>query len=218
MPSRRAGGAAIAAAGSPAPMAAPADAARDVDQQRAATRPGAGRAGSRRRIRAPASTSPPWAPRPGTRKGSPGAAARICASSARRRGTHDEAHVARASAAHSDRAPRRHGRRAASPSANGQVLKLRRARIRGAAEHVDEAVVALEQRCEGIAAEVWVGGDGVGAERVEERHCLARDGCADVSALGVGDERDVGRARRRERAREPRCRRCRRPRRRRGWP
>ena len=138
-----------------------------------------------------ASRSPAWAPSPGTRKGSAGRRSADLRHLARRRGAHHEAHV-RGVAGPFDRAPRNvdEERRAAGER---QVLELRRARIGRPAQDVHEAIVALEERSQGIAAQVWIGGDRVGAERVEERHGLPRDGIGDVAALGVGDDRHVRR-------------------------
>ena len=87
------------------------------------------------------------------------------------------------------------GRRSPRSAADAQVLELGRARVRRPAQDVGEAVGALEERLDGVAPEVRVDRDRVGAQASNERDRLARGRRADVAPLRVGDDRHVGRDR-----------------------
>ncbi len=73
-----------------------------------------------------------------------------------------------------------------------QALELERARIGRPAQQVYEAVGAVEQRRDGLRPQVRARGHGVRIQRVIERDRVLGSRRADVAALGVRDERQVG--------------------------
>ena len=176
----------------------PGDAARDVDEQ-AAAGPSAGRARpSRDPPRGPGSTSPPWAPTPGTRNARPGRERRGSrraprVPSRRRRGRRCRpvprprpgARRAPTAARRARRSRRRRRRRGpGAPRRRGWTSGTARRRS-GPARSRSGAIASSPRYGLTVTASA--------PEHVEQRDRLAGGRGADVAALGVGDERDVRR-------------------------
>jgi hypothetical protein len=112
-------------------------------------------------------------------------------------GPNHEAH--RAAGSPRGRAPRDPGVERLGRGTAGRIcrhleaLQFARARIRSPAQYIYETIAAANERLDRLRPEIRIGGDGVGAEYVVERHGLAGGRGADVPALRVGHERDVGR-------------------------
>jgi len=74
-----------------------------------------------------------------------------------------------------------------------ESLQLARARVRRSAQDVGEAIRPGKERRDGLLAEVWADRDRVGAQAVEQGDRLAGGRRADVAALRVHHDRDLGR-------------------------
>ena len=157
-------------------------------------RPAAGRVVGRARRRARDRSRRPGRRRPGRGTRSPGATCRISRELGRRGRPDDEPDRAA-------RAPRRDppgdAERRAAPRAARRRRRRRpatwssaRARVRGPAQDVGEAVGPFEERRDRLLAEVRADRDRVGAEAVVQRHRLARRRRPDVAALRVDDDRE----------------------------
>ena len=196
------------------------DPARDVHEQPAA-RPGTGGCRrSRARLRGRGPPRRPGLPRPERGRRGRGRAARIAGQlGRRRRADHEAGPVREPRCRHASRHPameRLGGRADRRIRRNDEVLQLARARVRGPAEHVGEALRAGEERRERAQPEVRVDGHGVGPERVEEGGRLARDGRLRRRPASRRRSRGPPVDGRRAPAPAPRCPLRRRPRRRRG--
>ena len=89
----------------------------------------------------------------------------------------------------------RKGRIAVRVLGDAEVLELTGARVRRPAQDVGEPVEPLQERGDRGLAEVWVHGDRVRAEDVEQRDRLPRRGRADIPTLRVDHDGDVLRQR-----------------------
>jgi len=77
-------------------------------------------------------------------------------------------------------------------ASEGEILQFAGARVGSAAEDDGGFVRAVEERLEGLAAQVGMEGDGVETQPVKNRSDVAVVGVADVGALGVANSKDVG--------------------------